>query len=180
MRIRGDTMNNKTNELINKLTQDIIKLYDIKIPINNINEVVEKLGGTIEETTIPSDAGIKKWNDVFIIFVPLSLSIERKRFAIAQELGHLFLHMGYMINTKLWNKQKNMTFYKSKHPLEEYQANEFASALLMPKNEYKKIMNQCTTGNKVDTRKIAEYFGASVSMASNRGKHLGYLQTFFG
>ena len=164
MRIRGDTMNNKTNELINKLTQDIIKLYDIKIPINNINEVVEKLGGTIEETTIPSDLGIKKWNDVFIIFVPLSLSIERKRFAIAQELGHLFLHMGYMINTKLWNRQKNMTYYKSKYPLEEYQANEFAGALLMPKNEYKKIMNHCTTGNKVDTRKKAEYFGISVSM----------------
>lgn len=51
MRIRGDTMNNKTDELINELTQDIIELYDIKIPINNINEVVQKLGGAIEETT---------------------------------------------------------------------------------------------------------------------------------
>lgn len=180
MCIRGDTMNNKTDELINNLAQDIIELYDIKIPINNINEVAEKLGGTIEETTIPSDVGIKKWNDVFIIFVLLSLSIERKRFAIAQELGHLFLHMGYMINAKLWNRQKNMTYYKSKYPLEEYQANEFAGALLMPKNEYKKIMNQYTIENKVDTKKIAEYFGVSVSMASNRGKHLGYLQTFVG
>ena len=44
-------MNNKTDELINELTQDIIELYDIKIPINNINEVVQKLGGAIEETT---------------------------------------------------------------------------------------------------------------------------------
>ena len=67
MRIRGDTMNNKINTLINNLAQDIIELYDIKIPINNINEVVEKLGGAIEETTIPSDVGIKKWNDGFII-----------------------------------------------------------------------------------------------------------------
>ena len=56
----------------------------------------------------------------------------------------------------------------------------FAGALLMPKNEYKKIMNHCTTRNKVDTRKIAEYFGVSVSMASNRGKNLGYLKTFVG
>ena len=146
MCILGDTMNNKTDGFINNLAQDIIELYDIKIPINNINKGAEKkyTGQLFKETTIPSDTGIKKWNDGFILFVPLSLSIERKKYAIAQELGHLSIHMWYMINTKLWNKQKNKTYYKSKYPLEEYQANEFASALLMPKNEYKKIMNPYT------------------------------------
>ena len=37
-------------------------------------------------------------------------------------------------------------------------------------------MNQYTSGNKVETYKIADYFGVSVSLASNRGKFLGYLQ----
>lgn len=83
-----------------------------------------------------------------------------------------------MINTKLWNKQKNKTYYKSKYPLEEYQANEFASALLMPKNEYKKIMNPYTIENKVDTIKIAEYFWVSISITSSRGESLGFLQEF--
>ena len=45
----------------------------------------------------------------------------------------------------------------------------------MPENEYEKIMNQYTIGNKVDTRKIAEYFGVSVSTAYSRGKLLGLL-----
>lgn len=80
MCILGDTMNNKTDGLINNLAQDIIELYDIKIPINNINKGAEKkyTGQHFKETTIPSDRGIKEWNDGFILFVPLSLSIERK------------------------------------------------------------------------------------------------------
>lgn len=58
----------------------------------------------------------------------------------------------------------------------EYQANEFAAALLMPKKAYKEIMDQYTIGNEVETDKIASYFGVSISAASNRGKFLGYLQ----
>ena len=46
----------------------------------------------------------------------------------------------------------------------------------MPKDEYKKIMDYNTCGNMVQTSKIADYFGVSVSAASNRGKFLGYLQ----
>ena len=175
MHIRGDTMNDKINTLINNLAQDIIELYEIKIPINNINEVVQKLGGTIEETTNISDSGIKKWNDRFVIYVPQLLSLKKRNFAIAHEIGHLFLHMGYSINQDIWNKQKNLIYYKSFDVLEEYQANKFASALLMPENEYEKIMNQYTIGNKVDTRKIAEYFGVFVSTAYSRGKLLGLL-----
>ncbi len=39
--------------------------------------------------------------------------------------------MGYKISQKLWEKQKNMVYYESKSPLEEYQANDFADALLI-------------------------------------------------
>lgn len=46
----------------------------------------------------------------------------------------------------------------------------------MPKERYKEIMDRYTIGTSVETRKIAEYFGVSVSAASNRGKFLGYLQ----
>lgn len=37
-------------------------------------------------------------------------------------------------------------------------------------------MEQYTVGNKVRTDEIANYFGVSVSAASNRGKFLGYLE----
>lgn len=46
----------------------------------------------------------------------------------------------------------------------------------MPRDMYKNVMDQYTTGNIVETGKVAEFFGVSVSAASNRGKFLGYLQ----
>lgn len=172
-------MNNELRMLINNLTQDIIELYSIQIPIKNINDVVTKLGGRVEESIDienMSDGSIKKQDNGFIIKVSPFQSTERKKFTIAHELGHLFLHMGYRINSELWDKQKNETYYRSGDSLMEYQANEFAAALLMPKNSYKEIMNQYTIGNEVETDKVADYFGVSISAASNRGKFLGYLQ----
>lgn len=166
---------NKIVTMINSLAKDIIDAYDIHIPIHDMNDVVTMLGGCIEENNSVCDSAIKKQNDRFVIYIPSSYSTERKRFAVAQELGHLFLHMGYKISQKLWDKQKNMVYYESKSPLEEYQANDFADALLMPKDIYKKVLEQYTTGNKVQTAKIAEYFGVSVSVAYSRGKSLGLL-----
>ena len=172
-------MNNELRMLLNNLTQDIIDLYNIQIPIQNINDVVTTLGGCVEESVDivnMSDGSIRKQDDGFIIYVSPFQSLERKKFTIAHELGHLFLHMGYRINVELWNKQKNLTYYRSGDSLMEYQANEFAAALLMPKKVYKRIMDQYTVGREVETDKVADYFGVSVSAASNRGKFLGYLQ----
>lgn len=172
-------MDNELRMLINNLTQDIIDLYNIQIPIQNINDVVSALGGRVEESTDienMSDGSIRKLDDGFVIYVSPFQGSERRKFTIAHELGHLFLHMGYKINSELWNKQENATYYRTGDSLMEYQANEFAAALLMPKKTYKKIMDQYTTGNKVETDKIAGYFGVSVSAASNRGKFLGYLR----
>lgn len=168
-------MSDKIQQLINDLTADIIDIYDIHIPICNMNDVVTTLGGYIEENKDICDSAIRKLNDGFVIYIPSSYSTERKQFAIAQELGHLFLHMGYKVSQKLWDKQKNMVYYESKYPLEEYQANDFAEALLMPKDVYKKVLDQYTVGSKVQTAKIAEYFGVSVSAAYSRGKLLGLL-----
>ena len=166
-------MSDKIQRLINDLTADIIDIYDIHIPIHNINDVVTALGGYLNENADICNSDVMKQNDGFIIYIPSSYSAERKQFAVAQELGHLFLHMGYKISPKLWDNQRNMVYYESKSPLEEYQANDFAEALLMPKDVYKKVLDQYTVGNKVQTVKIAEYFGVSVSTAYSRGKSLG-------
>lgn len=168
-------MSDKIQQLINDLSADIIDIYDIHIPIHNINDVVTALGGYLNENADICNSDVMKQNDGFIIYIPSSYSAERKQFAVAQELGHLFLHMGYKISPKLWDNQRNMVYYESKSPLEEYQANDFADALLMPKDVYKKMLDQYTVGNKVQTAKIAEYFGVSVSTAYSRGKSLGLL-----
>lgn len=129
---------NRITTMINNIAEDVIDTYDIHIPIHNINDVATVLGGYVYESADICNSDVMKQNDRFVIYIPSSYSAERKRFAVAQELGHLFLHMGYKISQKLWDKQKNMVYYESKSPLEEYQANDFADALLMPKDIYKR------------------------------------------
>ena len=58
----------------------------------------------------------------------------------------------------------------------EYQSNEFAAAFLMPEEDYKRVMDQYTEGNIVDTSAVAKYFHVSIDTAANRGKGLGYLR----
>lgn len=102
--IGGILAMNRITTMINNLAEDIIDIYKIHIPINNINDVVITLGGYIEENKDICDSAIRKQNDGFVIYIPSSYSVERRRFAVAQELGHLFLHMGYKISSKLWDK----------------------------------------------------------------------------
>lgn len=176
-------MNSETRKMINELTQDVISIFHIHIPIDNMKDVVESLGGAIQEDTnigMYSDGYIRKHlkgeSPRFTIVVPSNQSENRKNFTIAHELGHLFLHMGYMIDDELWNSEKNVIFNRKGNSEIELQANEFAAALLMPKREYKEILDICTTGNWASTSGIAEYFHVSVDAATYRGKWLGYLE----
>lgn len=172
-------MNEELRVLINNLTQDIIELFQITTPIINIEREINKLGGSIEvncNIASISNGNIRKQGDSFVIIISPFQSSERKKLTIACEIGHLFLHMGYKINSELWNRQENAIYYRSKNIAFEYQANEFATALLMPKNKYREVIDKYTRNNIVDTKKVANYFGVSVSIASIRGKNLGYLQ----
>ena len=75
-------MNNELRMLINNLTQDIIDLYNIQIPIQNINDVVMALGGHIEESidiNKISDGNLRKQDNGFIVYVLPFQSSERKK-----------------------------------------------------------------------------------------------------
>lgn len=169
-------MDDESRILINSFAQDIINLYNIQVPIQNINEVVSVLGGRIEEnTSIDGNGNIRRENDGFVICISPLQNPQSKRFIMAYELGHLFLHMGYQINKALWNKQKNLACYKSNDISLEYQANEFAMAFLMPQKEYKEMVDQHVVDNKVKINELADYFDVPTLVAFNRGKDLGYL-----
>lgn len=169
----------KMRELINDLTRDVIENYGIKIPITDVNKIIKDIGGNIiqnEELSSYSDGFIKKNGEQgFEIVVSPHQQSNRLNFTIAHELGHLFLHMVFQTNWELWRTQK-ITYYRKGTSEEEYEANEFAAALLMPREKYKEVMERFTEGNAVDTAKIADYFHVSTNAASNRGKWLGYLE----
>lgn len=173
-------LNDELKKLINELAQVIITIYKIKIPITDIDEVVKKIGGEIREdpalNNFSSGKIRKKGPDSFEITVSPYQTQERRNFTIAHELGHLFLHMGFQSNQDIWNEQNNISYYRSGSSEQEYQSNEFAAAFLMPQNEYKKILDENTKGNLVNTSEIANYFHVSIDAAANRGKWLGYLE----
>ncbi len=173
-------LNREIRRLINVMAEEVINLYGIQIPIINIEEVVQKMGGSVVDNSSIgefSDGKIRKTGeDSFTIEVSPFQTEERKNFTIAHELGHLFLHMGFQTNEQKWQKQDNVSYYRNGNSELEYQSNEFAAAFLMPRVKYKEIMEQNTEGDFVNTAEVAKYFRVSIDAAANRGKWLGYLK----
>lgn len=164
-------------ELINHLSETVIDAYDIEIPIVDIRPFIIQLGGKVTEDSNLSnyaDGFIRKDGNSFEISISPYQSEGRRNFTLAHELGHLFLHMGYQI-PELWNEQPDTCFYRNGSSMEEYQANEFAAALLMPRKEYCKVFEDNTIDETVNLTKVAQYFNVSVDAASTRGKWLGCL-----
>lgn len=181
---RYKDMDFKTRQIINSLVNDILSIYDIHIPLKDIKDLedlISRLGGKLIEgkgnTLSTEDSYVKKVNDRFIISISPNIKDERiKRIYIGQSLGYLFIRLGYMINTEIWNSYKDGEIYKPQSLEDIIQGQEFAFALLMPEQEYVKIMNANTDGATVCTKNIATYFNVPLDIASIRGKRLGYLR----
>ena len=169
-------MDREVQNLINNIAEDIIQIFNISIPVEDIDDVVQKLGGSIEVDSRLFECKVIKRGKRFKIILPLFQNEKYRRFAIAQELGHLFLHMGYLTSDKLWDKQLDNTRFGLSSAEQAYQSNEFAMAFLMPRAEYKRVLDENTVGTKIDTRSVAEYFGVQIAIASLRGQSLGYLK----
>lgn len=159
-------------KLINDLASDIVKEYDIKIPINDIESVVSKLGGLVETDYTKSeyaDGIIEKHNNSFKIIIPKITVERRKKQEIATQIGHLFLHMQYQIDSTVWNSYPERAHYSNK---QERQAKDFGLALLMTINDFKEVVNRNLENDKVNITEIAKHFGLSHDMVIMRGRFL--------
>jgi Zn-dependent peptidase ImmA (M78 family) len=149
---------------------------------------VKELGGRIIQDVddMAVDAYIKKeGEDSFVINLNGKKPFLRERFTIAHELGHLFLHMGFLIDKELWKSQdeefQDSAYYRyrmsGKYSQEESEANEFAAAFLMPRDAFRKqIYENLSNNNRIDIHAIAEYFKVSPSAVLTRAKWLGYVE----
>ena len=98
---------------------------------------------------------------------------------IAHELGHLFLHMGYLVNPDKWNaidEYYDSPKYRQGYSEEEYEANQFAGAFLMPEKEYRQFVIEYSKDNRINVNLIANHFNVSFDAALTRGKWLGIFQ----
>lgn len=165
---------------IENLADQIRACLDLRPPID-LDQAIDELGGNLRtDVSLPDECSgrIRKLNNVFEISIRSSQPNSRHwsprdRFTIAHELGHLFLHMGYMVNPDKWRESsdyKDGVFYRFGHGIEEVEANAFAAALLMPRKEFTQEM---ISGSHTDFQLIAEHFGTSLSAARRRADILG-------
>jgi Zn-dependent peptidase ImmA (M78 family) len=169
--IKREAINKLANSLI-----DVLELTTYPIPVENIPKMIGGELKRVEYIGNNLEAMIRKVDDSFEIIITNDKPVYRQRFSIAHELGHLFLHMGYLINDELWNQvgdYKDSVYYRSGHSLEEYEANEFAGALLMPENKFKEVAKKYLVNGFYNIEEIANYFNVSKEAALVRGKWLG-------
>lgn len=100
----------------------------------------------------------------------------RQRFTLAHELGHLILHIphiqNYRIQAPLFKQIETPALLQNDSA--EWQANMFASAILMPRQhmilKYGALANE---GAWVDPRRVADEFQVSIKAAEIRLEILG-------
>ena len=83
--------------------------------------------------------------------------------------------MGFQVDPELWSKQDDTIYRRFGTSEQEYQANEFAAALLMPRKEYLVVLKSNITNGRVNISEVADHFHVSNAAAGNRGRFLGYL-----
>lgn len=114
-----------------------------------------------------------------VIVVNKSHAKSRKRFSVAHELGHYFLHRA--VSPVFVDSKK--VFYRDARAAEgtarqEIEANAFAAELLMPEEEVRKWFPQkLSPMDDDDVEKVAKEFEVSVAALSFRLVRLGLLQS---
>lgn len=165
-----------SRDMIEKIAQLVRDKLQLSVPFNMML-VVKQLGGEcVPVATTEYDARIETIDEddsdrQFRINYAEDQIEERIRFSIAHELGHLFLHMlqkegNLSQDTYFRGKQSNRSFV-------EWEANEFAASLLMPKDEFITFcMSEQNEDNDIDLNHVAKHFQVSKQAAYVRGSIL--------
>lgn len=128
------------------------KIWIYQIDLTNLDEENEIIGILMK----------RRWEDNFSIYVEETLIPTRKRFTIAHELWHYFLHT-QDTNKKIFTDYKTemlfrgQTLRSEEHKEWEKEANLFAAELLMPEEKVKNIYSKETR----DVKELANKFGVS-------------------
>ncbi len=149
-------------------------------PGDDIGFLVSRLGGRIEirnpvnyRGDFPESIVIRTATD-FTIYVPSLTSVERDRFTIAHELGHLALHypafaQRYPGETMIATRWVDESDQDQKRA--EWEANWFAGGFLMNGNLFRNVF----FAHERNIALVALRFGVSKSAAEIRAKNLNLL-----
>lgn len=171
-------MNQTKRRLIGEIADAVRQGLGMGVPVD-VRSAVSDLGGTTQTIAfeeMPYEASVRKSDEnSFEIRIRTGVSLQRERFSVAHELGHLFLHMGFQTDDSKWNNvPAGESSERARYGISEseYEANEFAAVFLMSEKEYRSVVNDFAENNQVDMTRVAKHFGVSLSAARLRGQWL--------
>ncbi len=132
---------------------------ELGLEIKESNQLPAKVSGFIKETD----------NQVSICVNQLD-SLNRKRFTIAHELGHYFLHSD-KLKSGIIDGVDTLNRDGRADPI-EYEANKFAADLLMPEELFRELWSQ----ENSSITSMSGIFSVSESAIAIRAKTLGLAQ----
>lgn len=174
-------MTYERRQIIENFAYAIRTQLSVSTPVN-MQQVINQLNGKLQAITFEDSSisgRIQKIGNSFEISYNAEHSPLRSEFTIAHELGHLFLHMGYLVDPAKWNsidEYYDSPKYRQGYSEEEYEANQFAGAFLMPEDEYRQFIKNNSINHRIAINSIAEKFGVSFDAALTRGKWLGIFE----
>lgn len=133
----------------------------------DIEKLVQVENILIERNYLDSEISgmLKKIKDQWVIVVNSLHHINRQRYTIAHEFAHYCLHKD------LKDSFEDITFFRNNDKSSmEYEANEFAANLLMPKEKVREEIKNGITS----LRLLAEKFGVSILAMKYQVQKLGY------
>ena len=146
---------------------DFAKSNSIQTQPLNIKTLTEKMGLKLYYEDLGSNISgkIENKNGQWIITINKKQHGNRQRYTIAHELAHYCLHRNYekSFTDEVFFRGKTLDKY-------EYQANDFASKLLMPEDLFAKAIKE----GKNSIEDLSNMFGVSSIALRIRAKNLGY------
>lgn len=130
----------------NVSTADLINKHAAEPPVD-VYALAREMGITVTEVPMKDDVAgsIEKIDGGYQIRVNKNHHLNRKRFTVAHELGHYFLHSEKIgdgiVDNKLF-RDAGSAGNPYIHVTEEVQANKFAAGLLMPAHLVKRLKGQ--------------------------------------
>jgi len=163
---------------VEQVANDVLRQHGLtSVPINPVT-IAQKEGFQINNAKFSDDSllgMIARRPGNLLMLIRAEDSPNRKRFTIAHELGHHFLHLlsdGEFIDHEadLFREEyvEQDTPQMSENQRAEVQANMFAAALLMPEEHMRHFWQQLRS-----IKKMAELFGVSEEAMGYRINRLG-------
>lgn len=114
-------------------------------------------------------------SDGFIITINKYHSYERRRFTLTHEFGHYCMHREYLKIIKMISEKSTLfVTTEFRKNLKEIEANEFATNILLPKDEFISIIKS----GKTKLGDIAEHFCVSASAVKYRAYELDLIKDY--